>query len=132
MKTTKRFDEAVTKLYNAFNEGNLNAYKCKACAVGNICNNTEEWGEIAGFYANNFHNTIPENIPNYLETGYSTLELMKVEDLFMNPINFVTNKTQEEFNGLMTVIKYLAELDGIEVPTITVEQFESVLERESV
>lgn len=39
MKTTKRFDNAVTKLYNAFHNGELNAMDCTMCAVGNMCDN---------------------------------------------------------------------------------------------
>lgn len=37
---SERFTNAVTKLYNAFHKGTLNAWDCKACAVGNICDNS--------------------------------------------------------------------------------------------
>ena len=43
MKTTKRFEESATKLYNAFNEGTLNAFDCKACAIGSMLGTGEDW-----------------------------------------------------------------------------------------
>jgi len=36
MKTTERFEKAVSKLYNAFHENRLDASDCEHCAVGNI------------------------------------------------------------------------------------------------
>ncbi|MES2240454.1 MAG: Na(+)-translocating NADH-quinone reductase subunit F [Bacteroidota bacterium] len=122
MKTTKRFDEAVSKLYTAFHEGTLNAMDCKACAVGNMCDNTREWAY------NNFKTN----------TGYSALELKNIEGIFMNgakpnytgyfdfddafvgigahgwSAEFVNSKNKDlVFFALCKVIEYLCELDNI-------------------
>ena len=106
MKTTERFDNAITKLYNAFHKGELNAMDCKACAVGNICNNSDNW-------------MVYYDVP---ETGYSKQELQNIEDLFMfgnlsvsvankwNP-NIMNKETQ--FKALCGVVEYLCELDNI-------------------
>jgi len=42
----KRFTDAVSKLYNAFHKGELNAMSCTKCAVGNLCNNNESWSDV--------------------------------------------------------------------------------------
>ena len=36
MKTTKRLEAALIKLYNAYHNNKLNPEDCTACAVGNI------------------------------------------------------------------------------------------------
>ena len=50
MKTTKRFEDAVTKLYTAFHEGKLDAFDCSACAVGNMLDNEGSWGNYIGTF----------------------------------------------------------------------------------
>lgn len=39
MKTSKRLEQALTKLYNAYHNKQLNPEDCAACAVGNILDN---------------------------------------------------------------------------------------------
>ena len=41
MKTSKRLEHAITKLYLTFHNGTLNPEYSKSCAVGNICDNTD-------------------------------------------------------------------------------------------
>lgn len=121
MKTTERFDKAVTKLYNAFHNGELNAMDCKMCAVGNMCDNTEEW------------------VLNYeSDTGYSQFELENIEKVFMQgyiPETETWRVVEKRFKGniladgwdaklvnkdnkdlcfiaLCAVIEYLCELDN--------------------
>lgn len=139
MKTTKRFDQALERLYNAFNNRELNAYDCKACAVGNIL------GELGG--SGWKHKVISPYAYDYIlsypgihesdevlkakiiaECSYSLEELANIEYLFMYgvkrldsgmEINHREAKTHEEllelqFKGLCYVIEYLCELDGIE------------------
>lgn len=89
----KRFTEAVTKLYNAFHNGTLDAMNCSACAVGNICNNNKEWDDYGIFYSNLYDNgdyiwnPTDEEKQTGLEviekTGYSPNELKNVEILFI-------------------------------------------------
>ena len=67
MKTTKRFEEAITKLYKAFHEGTLDAMDCEHCAVGNMCDNSKKWG----IYSQTEVTTLEE-----LKTGYSKIELI--------------------------------------------------------
>lgn len=115
MLTSKRFTNAVTKLYNAFHEGILESLDCKACAVGNICNNSLEW---VGHY----------NVP---ESGYSIDELRTIERVFMfgtrKIIGRIENgdlkwmpqevqsskKDNKVFEALCAVVEYLCELEGI-------------------
>ena len=46
MKTTKRFDLAIQKLYQAFHNNTLNPDDCKLCAVGNILDNNDNWKHL--------------------------------------------------------------------------------------
>ena len=125
MKTTKRFDRAVIKLYNAFHNGTLNAMDCEECAVGNICDNSDEWAINDKFDLNNKWNNRP--IPKHIEisTGYSKKELETIETLFVYGVkNGYQYKHKHEganerkdkeiqFKGLCAVVEYLCELDGI-------------------
>lgn len=109
MKTSERFTNAVTKLYNAFHKGELNAMDTCACAVGNICNNTPEWSRI------NLHTE------NAINTGYSAKELWRIELLFMfgkdgerdAEVTKQPRYNDNVFEALCDVIEYLCELDGI-------------------
>lgn len=125
MKTTERFENAVTKLYNAFHYGELKLSNCTACAVGNICDNKSEWFSPII--------EIKKSIYNYAETfeiiendtikksGYSAFELSMIETKFAYGVNYAngedkgwTMETKEtQFNGLCKVIEYLCELDNI-------------------
>jgi len=121
MKTTVRFENAVTKLYNAFHENRLNAYDCSACAVGNICNNNHEWS--ANFLATSIDFSIKSQITYPIkhevkklikESGYTAYQLAKVEALFLNEVETYDRHNKEhQFKGLCAVIEYLCELDNI-------------------
>ena len=137
MKTTKRFEEAITKLYKAFHEETLDSMNCKHCAVGNICNNSKNWG----IYSNTAITT-----PEELKTGYSRVELNNIESyflygsididnrLFLNNISnldveygesTIEKQKELQFKGLCAVVKYLAELDNIPDPTDYSKLFET-------
>jgi hypothetical protein len=128
MKTTKRFEDAVTKLYTAFHKGELDAMDCKHCAVGNMCDNNSNWINLEKFgfgvesrICNQFNNS----------TGYSKKELATIEYMFIyggsslkfdNTISkyevsegYKTKQEQKElqFKGLCAVVEYLCELDNI-------------------
>jgi hypothetical protein len=130
MKTTKRFEDAVTKLYTAFHNGELDAMDCKHCAVGNMCDNSSEWANGVGNMTSfgESHRILNSFIN---KTGYSNQELIKIEHIFLyggekhlfrNTISNGDvrhgNKTKQEqldlqFKGLCAVIEYLCELDNI-------------------
>ena len=124
MKTTERFDNAVSKLYTAYHENKLNAFDSCGCAVGNLMNNKGTWIQTRkagclGVVAPDIE--IYKNFVKEIETvsGYSHQEILNVEKLFM--INAVGNygvafhkQTKEtQFKGLCAVVEYLCELDNI-------------------
>ena len=105
LKTTKRFDEAVKKLYNAFHENRLNAMDPCACAVGNLCDNSSGW--CLNYATNEAKNT-----------GYSVKELTNVENIFMygkqwTPYDINSKNKELVFEALCAVIEYLCQLDNI-------------------
>lgn len=126
MNTTKRFEEATTKLYNAFNKGTLDAYNCKACAVGNLVGHGN-WA----MHTNNLRSM--EGMTFYKPPShkdYNEEELFNIERTFLQKFdagNIDGRNKEAQFNGLMAVIDYLAELDNIQVTRITIEKFEEVL-----
>jgi len=144
MKTTKRFDNAVMKLYNAFHGNRLNAMDCKACAVGNLCNNNSEWVDYMHINGLDFrminrdskiYKFVKNDEKNILKTGYSALELAQVENIFMfgyklqekNPEDYIftTIGKEKQFDGLCRVIEYLSELDNIPNPMDYTKLFET-------
>ena len=113
MKTTERFDNAVTKLYNAFHNGELEMEDCKKCAVGNIVGHGN-WtcGSPSAYILDK--KPIRDMFIRQNESGYSKENLAKVEWLFImahNDWNDTDKKAQ--FKGLCAVVEYLCELDGI-------------------
>jgi len=120
MKTTKRFDEAVSKLYNAFHENRLDPLDCMACAVGNICDNESTWFDSVHNKDFNKRN-IPESVS--IKTGYSEKELESIETMFIYGVkhrkekmlfhNGYGNTKETQFLGLCAVVEYLCELDNI-------------------
>lgn len=121
MKTPERFTNAVTKLYNAFHNGTLNAFHCKRCAVGSIVGGsewTENWftDTAGGFLRQEFRNNQP--IFEVLATGYSIKELAQLELVFLNEFDLEAGKRngydkENQFKGLCAVVEYLCELDDI-------------------
>ena len=47
MKTPKRLENALVKLYEAFHNNTLNPEDCTACAVGNILDNHDSWKHLS-------------------------------------------------------------------------------------
>jgi len=127
MKTTKRFEIAVQKLYTAFNNDTLNPECCTACAVGNILDNTDAWKNFT-----DCHGSVKLNYVGQVNqafgkrfNGYTPLELLNIEAVFLNACGYQLplvrnsnrpkNATNSEmlFNGLDSVIAHLCKLDGI-------------------
>ncbi|CAM3331035.1 Na(+)-translocating NADH-quinone reductase subunit F [Aequorivita lipolytica] len=128
MKTTKRLDAALEKLYNAFHNDTLNPECCNHCAVGNICNNTDSWKYLSDDHGSlqlNYVGIIHQNLGRRFY-GYSPLELLNIEAEFLKgcgyilPLNFRNAKpkhpTSKEtlFNGLCGAVALLCSLDGVQ------------------
>lgn len=124
MKTTERFEKAVTKLYNAFHKGELNAMICSRCAVGNMCDNQTHWSAVSkGSYGVCLRNYVGKAKEVIDKTGYSPAEINTIEWLFMWGVRPKENRIKRwmplgmsketKFKGLCAVVEYLCELDGI-------------------
>ena len=155
MKTTKRFEESATKLYNAFNEGTLNAMDCTFCAVGNLCNNETYWSKL--YDEATGKDNIPDEVKVKKVTGYNMDEINNIESLFMygtynmDEINNIESlfmygtiagttglwhpqdmTKENQFDGLMAVLNYLAELDSIQSIEEQYDKFKTVIERDRI
>lgn len=122
---TKRFNNAVTKLYIAFHNGTLNALDCSACAVGNICDNKRDWIKVRRDLVTDSlkfdYYKEKEALTLISKTGYSPKEIVHIEHLFMEKAmggyrTYFIETRETQFEGLCAVIEYLAELDGIPNP----------------
>ena len=120
MKTLPtRLENAITKLYNAFHKGELDAFDCKHCAVGNICDNNDDWEESLGHsceYDNDYilWKIEPREVYPYSYGGYSAIELHNVERIFLSSmIGQNTRLVESQFKGLCAVVEYLCSLDNI-------------------
>jgi len=127
MKTSKRLEQAITKLYIAFHNGTLNPECCKACAVGNICDNTDTWNYLTDEHGslNLSHiGMLNENFGRKIH-GYSPKELLKIEIVFLKgcgfgvPLTFNSKKPDKPiskellFNGLNATVGFLCKLDNV-------------------
>jgi len=138
MKTTKRFEESATKLYSAFNEGTLNAMDCTFCAVGNLCNNETYWSKL--YDEATGKDNIPDEVKVKKVTGYNMDEINNIESLFMYGTIAGTTRLwhpqdmtkENQFDGLMAVLNYLAELDNIQSIEEQYDKFKTVIERERI
>ena len=138
MKVTKRFEESATKLYNAFNEGTLNAMDCTFCAVGNLCNNETYWSKL--YDEATGKDNIPDEVKVKKVTGYNMNEINNIESLFMYGTIAGTTRLwhprdmtkENQFDGLMAVLNYLAELDNIQSIEQQYDKFKTVIERERI
>ena len=127
MITTKRFEQAIRKLYEAFHNDELYPECCKQCAVGNILDKTDSWKHFSDFHGStklNYVGLVNQNFGKRFN-GYTPLELLQVEKLFLEACGYILplnhqnikpeNPTDKDvlFKGLSAVIAYLCELDGI-------------------
>lgn len=127
MNISKRFDEAIKKLYLAFHNGNLNPECCKQCAVGNILDNNDNWKNLSDEHGSlqlNYTGRVHQNLGRRFN-GYTPLELMQIESAFLKgcgyeiPLHHKNQKpldsTEKDmhFKGLCAVVETLCELDNI-------------------
>lgn len=127
MKTSKRFDKAIEKLYRAFHNNTLNPECCIQCAVGNICDNTDAWrlltpahGSVVLSYLGKLNEAFERRI-----AGYKPSELLRIEAVFLEacgyelPFTGVSKKPPKPitknrlFKGLTATVSYLCKLENI-------------------
>lgn len=128
MALSYRFDQAITKLYNAFYNNTLNPECCRHCAVGNILDNKDVWKHLSDQHGSlqlNYVGLVNQNLGRKFN-GYSPLELLKIEMEFLKgcgysvPLNR-SGKTPKNpkdkdvlFNGLCAAIALLCALEGLD------------------
>ncbi|MCG1036181.1 Na(+)-translocating NADH-quinone reductase subunit F [Polaribacter sargassicola] len=127
MKTTKRLETALIKLYNAYHNNRLNPEDCTACAVGNILDNKDSWKHLSDFHGSlklNYVGRVHQNLGKKFN-GYSPQEILSIEKTFLEACGYKTplgynntkpiNPTSKDtlFNGLCKVVELLCKLDNI-------------------
>ena len=127
MKISKRLEQALIKLYNAYHNNRLDPEDCTACAVGNILDNLDSWKHLSNEHGSlqlNYIGSVHQNLGRKLN-GYSPQELLQIEKVFLNACGFKTplchynpkpqNPKSKEvlFNGLSAVVELLCKLDAI-------------------
>ncbi|MBU3010374.1 Na(+)-translocating NADH-quinone reductase subunit F [Polaribacter vadi] len=127
MKTTKRLEQALLKLYNAYHNNRLNPEDCTACAVGNILDNHDSWKHLSNNHGSlelSYVGRVHQNLGRKFN-GYSPKEILQIEKVFLDACGFKTplchyntkpeNPSSNEvlFNGLSNVVELLCKLDNI-------------------
>lgn len=127
MKTTKRLEHALIKLYNAYHNHRLNPEDCTACAVGNILDNFDSWKHLSDKHGSlqlSYLGKVHQNLGRKFN-GYTPQELLQIEKTFLESCGFTTplchynqkpiNPASNEvlFKGLCAVVALLCQLDGI-------------------
>lgn len=127
MKASKRFNNAIEKLYQAFYNSTLNPDCCLQCAVGNICDNTDAWRHLTPAHGStelSYLGELNEAFGRRI-AGYKPSELLRLEAVFLRasgyelPITHTSRKPKKPvskdvlFKGLTAAVGYLCELEGI-------------------
>lgn len=127
MKTTTRFENAIHKLYNAFNNNTLHPEYCHQCAVGNILNNIDSWQHLTDRHGSGKLNYVGKVNQSFGKRfgGYTPLELLEIEITFLTGCGYAlplipgSSRPQNPkdkttlFQGLSAVITLLCALDTI-------------------
>lgn len=128
MRTSKRLEQALTKLYNAYHNNQLNPEDCAACAVGNILDNHDSWKHLSNQHGSlelSYVGRVLQNLGRKFN-GYSPLEILQIEKVFLEACGFKTplchynakplhpRANDVLFNGLSAVVSLLCKLDSIE------------------
>ena len=144
MKTTSRFEQAIRKLYNAFNDGTLHPECACRCAVGNICDNKDFWKNFSDDHGSlrlNYVGKVNQAFGKRFN-GYTPFELLKIEQAFLLgcgysvPLRhsdvYPSNPTDKfvQFKGLEAAIDCLCCLDGISNVMDYSNLFKSILNKE--
>lgn len=128
MNTTRRLDQAISKLYNAFHHNELHPECCQQCAVGNILDNKDAWKHLSDDHGSlhlNYLGIVHQNLGRKFN-GYSPMELLQIEATFLKgcgyslPLHYKgirpKNPTNKDilFNGLCETVALLCELDHVD------------------
>ncbi len=128
MILSKRFEDAIKKLYEAFHNNMINTECCKQCAVGNILDNNDSWKHFSDNHGSlllNYTGAVHQ-IMGRTFGGYTALELLHIEAVFLKacgyelPIHHKNKKPANPrdkellFNALSAVIDYLCTLEEID------------------
>jgi hypothetical protein len=111
---------------------------CTFCAVGNLCNNETYWSKL--YDEATGKDNIPDEVKVKKVTGYNMDEINNIESLFMYGTIAGTTRLwhpqdmtkENQFDGLMAVLNYLAELDSIQSIEEQYDKFKTVIERERI
>jgi len=146
MMTTARFENAIAKLYAAFNNNTLHPEYCHRCAVGNILNNVDSWQHLTDRHGSgklNYVGLVNQNFGKRF-AGYTPQELLKIEitflkacgyDLPLKPGSARPENPQDTdllFIGLSAVIALLCTLDQIANVMDYTAAFKRVSAREKI
>ena len=126
METTRRFNEAVSKLYNAFHSQTLAPECCNHCAVGTILDNRDYWKHLSDFHGSlqlNYIGLVNQRLGKTFN-GYSPKELLQIEYTFLKALGYNTplakgssvkiHSTNNFFKALSAVVSLLCQLDNYE------------------
>lgn len=128
MKTPKRVELALIKLYNAYHNNRLNPEDCTACAVGNILDNHDSWKHLSDQHGSlqlNYVGKVHQNLGRKFN-GYTPEELLKIEKVFLEACGFKTplchynpkpvNPLSKDnlFNGLSAVVDLLCKMEQMD------------------
>lgn len=144
MKTSDRFNNAISALVKSFFNETLAKGDCNACAVGNMCaaglgittslstncgiEANGRWKSVFCTEEDGVQNINPYNYEGEAKraidsTNYSWKELAKIEKAFEMatkiPIEKYEYRTkddiiQDQYNGLMAVVEVLCKIEGID------------------
>lgn len=128
MNTSRRLDQAISKLYKAFHNNELHPECCQKCAVGNILDHTDAWKHLSDDHGSlnlNYLGMVHQNLGRTFN-GYSPMELLQIEASFLKGCGYTLplhhknkkpkNPTDKDtlFNGLSETVALLCKLDGVE------------------
>ena len=128
MKTPKRLENALVKLYEAFHNNTLNPEDCTACAVGNILDNHDSWKHLSDEHGSlqlSYVGRVHQNLGRRFN-GYSPIEILQIEKIFLEAFGFKTplcqyNKKPQNpkdkellFYSLCAVVAHLCKLDHVQ------------------
>ncbi|WP_369997428.1 Na(+)-translocating NADH-quinone reductase subunit F [Winogradskyella sp.] len=126
MKTSTRFENAITKLYTAFHNDTLNPEDCNQCAIGTILDHKDSWRHMTNIHGSvqlNYVGLVHQNLGRRFN-GYTPLELLKIEASFLNGCGYRLGKhfchkpdyidKTILFNGLSEVVATLCQIDHID------------------
>lgn len=126
MNSSNRLDLAISKLYNAFHNNELNPECCNQCAVGNILDNKDSWKHLSDNHGSlqlNYLGLVHQHLGRKFN-GYSPYELLQIEASFLQgcgyslPLNHKNKKPKNPrdkdvlFNGLCETVACLCQLDN--------------------